>query len=653
MSQNSKKPLWLNLVVILACILVFLGAWLYLSGAFYLQFSGGKFEDAQPLTFYQYWFHHRHLDYVYEDLQLAGGVAGFALAIPILLFVLPKKKKLHGDRKFATQMEIKRAGLFANIGLLVGKIAAKFGIYNGDKHIIVEAPTRSMKGVSFVVPNSITYPWSMFILDPKKEVWKLTSKYRKKYGHKVFFLNFSPRDYKSHCWDPLYYISEDPNFRIDDIQKIAAYIFPDVKGQDPIWTSSARSMFLGTVLYLSETPGKLVTLGEVLRTCTQNEEAGKFFKRVIMERYEAGNPYSAACNNALNDFIQTSENTRNSIRKTFSSRFEVLFNPVVDSVLSRNDFDLRNFRKEKMTVYMCVPPGDLERFSFLINLFIEQLLDLNMQELPESNRALKYQMCLLLDEFPSLGVVQKIKNSISVMAGYGIKLALIIQSAAQLRDLYGHDAADNMFANMGIQVAFAPAPQDHKRAAELSTMLGTQTWRSKSKGKSSGGKGSRSENQSDVARPLMLPQEISDMGIDKQFIFIEHTPPILCKKIRYYEEKVIVDRLKEMSPTLAEIGDRFPTFDELKNVMASGEMEAEVPTLVVITPEPPAPIFEKDSEKKEPSYKVLSPADMNKIDSYSLDDFSCDFSDIEIPSDPVSDDDLVKLKDAYLSKFGF
>ncbi|MFX4751709.1 type IV secretory system conjugative DNA transfer family protein, partial [Acinetobacter baumannii] len=92
---------------------------------------------------------------------------------------------------------------------------------------------------------------------------------------------------------------------------------------------------------------------------------------------EAGTPLTAACVRALNDFITLSVNTRTGVRKTFTSRLELWFNPLVDAATSESDFDLRDLRKRRMSVYIAVTPDDLARVQPILNLFFQQLLDVN------------------------------------------------------------------------------------------------------------------------------------------------------------------------------------------------------------------------------------------------------------------------------------
>jgi type IV secretion system protein VirD4 len=73
-------------------------------------------------------------------------------------------------------------------------------------------------------------------------------------------------------------------------------------------------------------------------------------------------------------------------------------------------------------------------------------------------------------------------------------------------------------------------------------MLGTFTEKNKSKSRSLG-KGGGSESTSDQRRALMLPQELKEIGQWKQIIMLENVKPILCEKIRYFDDPVFTERI--------------------------------------------------------------------------------------------------------------
>lgn len=648
MTQNTKKPLWLTSLVIFVGLIAIVFLWQYLAGAFFLSSVGGKFGEAKPLTYYQYWYHFYSDPFYAKKIQNAGFLALLAIGVPVGLILKPKGKTLFGDAKFASFQEIRKAGLLGDAGIIIGKFKGKFLMYASSMHAIISASTRSGKGVAVVIPNCLNWPQSLFVLDTKQEAFNLTSGYRARYGQRVVLFNPLARDKRTHRWNPLSYISDDPSLRISDIQKIANYLFPDVDGQDPLWSSSGRSLMVGVVLYLIET-GKPVTLGEVYRTVTQVEELGAFFKREIEWFIKSGNPLSAPCVSALSDFIGTSDNTRASIRVTFSSRFELFLNPLIDSATSANDFDLRSIRKEKISIYLGVAFADLAPMAPLINLFIQQLIDLNTYELPESNPALKYECLLLLDEFTAFGRIPALVKGISYVAGYGLKVLPIIHDYSQLKDIYGEHSTKTFSTNLGIQIDFEPKDQDRREL--ISKMLGDQTWTVKNKSRSSGSKGggSRSQNESQQRRPLMYPQEVGAIGDSRQFIFMENCRAIFCDKVKYFQEAVFMDRLKEISPTLMAMGKRLPSKNELDEVSNRGELCVPIPLLNVVIPEPLRSLPSQSSS--EVKTRKLRPSDIDILDSLTLDDISCDFSDVELPGDPASDEEIEDAVQQFLSHF--
>ncbi|WP_159419689.1 type IV secretory system conjugative DNA transfer family protein, partial [Kingella kingae] len=66
--------------------------------------------------------------------------------------------------------------------------------------------------------------------------------------------------------------------------------------------------------------------------------------------------------------------------------------PVVEKATSSDDFRLDELRKKRMTIFIGVVPTEMGAFRNLLNLFFNQLIDVNVQQgLPENNPALIYQ----------------------------------------------------------------------------------------------------------------------------------------------------------------------------------------------------------------------------------------------------------------------
>ncbi|MCL1079442.1 type IV secretory system conjugative DNA transfer family protein [Parashewanella spongiae] len=507
---------------------------LWLSSAIYLYFAHLNVYQATPFTVFRYGYYYGHDNKTkfWLTLSVVFGFSPFSLIMAARF--KPRKKPLYGEARFASQREIKQAGLLQGKGIVVGKQQQLFKQsylqFGGQQHVLMSAPTRSGKGVGVVIPNLLTWQDSLVVLDIKQENWQITSGFRQAHGQQCFLLNLAPRDYRSHRWNPLHYISSDPSFRINDIQKIGQMLFPNIDSESPVWQASSRSLWLGLVLYLIETPPLPVTMGEALRLLTQGDEP---LAILIEQRLTSSTPLSNQCFLSLKEYLDTPDRTRGSIRKSFTSALELFYNPVIDSVTSDNDFDLRELRKQKISIYVGVTPDDLTRLAPLINLFFQQLIDLNTRELPEQNPNLKHQVLLLLDEFAAIGKISILSRGISYVAGYGLRLLTIIQSPAQLREIYGHDGAETLIENHAMQIVFAP--KNPKVAREISETLGNTTINNLSRSKQLSGKGGRSESISDHQRALLLPQEIIQLGQDNELLLLENCAPIKCRKICWYQ----------------------------------------------------------------------------------------------------------------------
>lgn len=610
MTRNASAPFWVRALLVVLLALCAVPAWLWLAGhAFlWLAFHGHGQPVATLLTWPAYLHSYGTVERVRHWLMLSGGAATVIVLAPLALLFFESKPPQHGRARFARLGEIRRAGLLTQTGdgIIVGRRGKEFltASLNKYPHVMLAAPTGSGKGVGVVIPNLLNWNHSVIVLDIKKENWEITAGFRAAHGHDVYLFDPASPQRMTHRWNPLAYIREDTSLRVDDIQKIAHILFPDIAGTDPIWTASCRSLFLGLVLYLLETPGKPVTLGQVARESFAGDD--QRFTGIIEARQAQGIPYSDSCAHALLDYVRTSDNTRTSIRKTFTARFELFLNPILDAATSANDFNLEALRRRRTSIYIGITPDNLSRLSPLLNLFFQQVVDLNTRELPEHNPALKYQCLLLLDEFRSLGKMPLIVEAVAFLRGYGVRLLPIFQSPSQIRELYGEEAARTFFQNHQVRISYTPP--DMTVATEISRELGTYTYQARSTSRPSAfSKGSRSMSESDHARALLLPQEVKEIGDEEALILAKGCKPIRADKICWYRDPAFKDRPLP-PPRLA-------------------------PVPLAVYPKPDC------------SSQALSSASGGPDSEHQVSDFNLDLSDVHIPTGEISEVEAEALAD--------
>ncbi len=543
----------------LALLLLAAFAGLYLSG--YVTLLLLKLNT--PLEWNTWWRYYSVLDLPqFQPFAMkikASGAAGFGLAflvwLPLTVVLLkPRERALYGDARFADRGDLVKAKVLddAPDGIIAAtRFGGKFVKVKG-KHLLLASPTRSGKGVSTVIPNCLEWPHSMVVLDVKKEAYEKTAGYRATLGP-VFLFDPFTEDQRSHRWNPLGYVSLDPLQRSTDIEAIAASLYKETPGQDPFWTHSSRGAFQAICEYLFDNyvDAKAIgfpfadedypTLGKVYRLMsavgTPGQKKQDFF-RDLMSRSFVGEK----CRMGLGNLISLADETFSSVIATTQAPLRIFGNPVVDAATSDNDFNLRDLRRQVQSVYVGVPPSKLVEAKGILNLFFEQAIKLNGTTLPEHDKTLKYQCMFLLDEFTALGQVDIIPVATGWLAGYGVRIVVVIQSIAQLEAVYGAETARGMVTNLGCQVIFAPREQ--RDADEFSKMLGETTVRRKQRTRSYGQHGNYSVTEVIDRRPLMNPDEIKALRPDKAIVMIEGVGhPIMGDKIFYYKDAYFKQRL--------------------------------------------------------------------------------------------------------------
>src|SRR3546814_9871582 len=110
---------------------------------------------------------------------------------------------LHGAARFARESEIKRHGFRAGSGIVLGRKRGRILTVGGSEHVIVQAPTRSAKGVGSVIPNLLTWAGSVVVLDVKREKYDASAGFRAHYGQVVNLFHQTDRESNNSRFNPL------------------------------------------------------------------------------------------------------------------------------------------------------------------------------------------------------------------------------------------------------------------------------------------------------------------------------------------------------------------------------------------------------------------------------------------------------------------
>lgn len=472
-----------------------------------------------------------------------------SLALPILIYfslIFAFRKKIyamrpykeeesvHGDAKWATQADIKKAGLRSKEGMLIGNDENGLLVASGYQHALLFAPTGSGKGVGFVIPNLLYWEESIFVHDIKLENYELTSGWRKKSGQEVYVWNPASPDGYTHCYNPIDWISEKPGQMVDDVQKIGNLIIP----KKEFWENEARTLFVGIVLYLVADDNKEQSFGEVVRTLRSDDVT--YHLAVALDTL--GDKMSPVAYMNIAAFLQKADKERSGVVSTLNSGLELWANPLIDTATASSDFNVQTFKKVKSTVYVGLTPDNLQRLQPLMQVFYQQCTEFLSRKMPTPDE--KYGVLFMLDEFPTLGKMEQFMSGIAYFRGYKVRLFLVVQDTQQLKGIYEDSGMNSFLSNATYRITFAA--NNVETAKLISELCGNKTVEQVSATKPKFldfNPSSRSLNVSKTQRALLLPQEVITLPRDEQIILIESASPIKTKKIFYFQDKRFTQRL--------------------------------------------------------------------------------------------------------------
>jgi type IV secretion system protein VirD4 len=471
-----------------------------------------------------------------------GLVTLFMARAPLIDFrPFKPKESIHGDAKWASEADIRRAGLRAKKGVLMGRTGKTDYLVADDfQHILLFAPTGAGKGVGFVIPNLLYWQDSVVVHDIKMENYELTSGYRSKVmGQGCYTWNPADPNGITHCYNPLDWISEKPGQMVDDCQKICSLILPEQE----FWQNEARSLMLGVMLYLVAVPEKITSFGEIVRTLRSDDVV---YNLAVVLDTVGGRIHPVAYMN-IAAFLQKADKERSGVISTLNSGLELWANPLIDTATATSDFDVQQLKKKKLTVYVGVTPDNLQRLEPLLKIFYQQSTDFLTRSMPGPDE--KHGVMFMMDEFPSLGEMPQFKIGIAYFRGFKVKLFLIVQDTQQLKGIYEDAGMNSFLSNSYYRITFSANNVD--TANMISQLIGNKTVTQESSNKPSFmdfNPASRTKSVSETQRALLLPQEVISLPRDEQIVLIESFSPIRCKKIFYFKDPFFTKRLMDKIP---------------------------------------------------------------------------------------------------------
>jgi len=431
--------------------------------------------------------------------------------------------------------------------------------YSGDAHIMTVAPTGSGKGATSIIPNLLQYKGSVIVIDPKGENAEQTVEHRQNaFGHDIYVIDpFGITDFQDiigrppATFNPLDYIDGHGDDGPTQADRLADALIITEQGSNRYFSDEARSLLKAVILHVGtaedyEGTRHLHTVNVVLshplsllETMQENDAADGLIKRIAARML-------AKAEKELSAVVSTAQ----------SNLAQFMDDPRLQRSLSHSDFDFAQCKREKVSIYIVLPPQYLETFSRWLRLLIGSALS-RLTEIPGIP---ELPILFILDEFAHLGHLEAVQTAYGLGRGSGIKLWVILQNLSQLDKHYGEHGKETFVANSGAIELFNMNDNaglkyfsekigehyiDVRTVNRASTMnAGETTGLSKTQqsdnfSTNTGISSSESENIQQEKRFMMLPSEIAALSPDQKLYLRQGEPHRILEKVYYYLHPVM------------------------------------------------------------------------------------------------------------------
>ncbi|PPD13970.1 MAG: hypothetical protein CTY25_12095 [Methylobacterium sp.] len=489
--------------------------------------------------------------------------ASVAFAFPGIRKAIDEKKgvssrrsssDLHGAANWVSRADVRRISEQGN--LILGQEGpepnSRLVRYPIEGHGLTIAPTRSGKGVGFILPN-ILKGWTgpMVVIDPKAESVFVGGAAREAMGHKVHVLDpfgiIAERSAgRPEIWQPRALARYNPLDAIDrgddmpaDISTLCEALLPPAKassgsgGNGDHFRVGASRMIMGAIAWVIRTmPRHAQHLGSVYDLIS-----GPDLQATVeaWSRSDVG-----LCLSAAGLLLGVSDKERGSFISTATNSLAWLEIPQLRRQVETSTCSLDEMIDGTADYFVCVPPHRLEQSRIWMRIWSTLPLAAALRKKP------KERVLLLIDEAPLIGRLDPILQAYRVAAGMGVSCWLISQSMPDLESEYGKEAFASLIANAEVLSFFEISHANHESAQKISAMIGDATYLEESASDNSGSSAKltdvfsshssgSSSSRKEIKRPLILPSEIKAMK-PNEILVLQRSK--ICKgPIRLYQSK--------------------------------------------------------------------------------------------------------------------
>lgn len=378
---------------------------------------------------------------------------------------------------------------------------------------------------------------SMILTDPKAELYESTAGYLADRGYEVRVFNLLEMEH-SDRWNCIGEADYDERL----IPIIASTIINNTSSEKEagdFWAKAELNLLTALLYYVQndkDVSGNVLPLsqrrlGRILSLLTENglEKIDREIK-LLPAGHPAKGPYGL--------FLQAKENIRGNIVIGLGNRLNVFQDKLVDALTADSTIDL-TLPGHKPCAYFCILSAQDHTYAFLSSLFFTMIFSRLEQYARRETEGgkLPVPVNFVLDEFPSIGKLGDFKRSIAFTRGFRMNCIVIVQSIAQLADIYPRREWEEITAccdaTICLGVNDTTSAQFISEKCGMTTIRVTNNQQPQTPLFSPVANLSRpySQTRSNTQRALMQPDEVLRLDNAKSIVMLRGQLPMLLYKV--------------------------------------------------------------------------------------------------------------------------
>jgi type IV secretion system protein VirD4 len=362
----------------------------------------------------------------------------------------------HGSSGFLTEKEMRDFLELGSVdevkGMMLGKYKRRpddpdqYALYAahrmkaGDNNnlLCIGAPG-SGKSRGFIIPflmGCAQRGESVFVTDPKGELFEKLSPYFAEKGHYVKAVNFLDMEH-SDGWNCLYGLDTETQL----VQTVANTIIENTSGPkeaDDFWSRAELNLLMALIHYvcnLKDSNGHLLPIEERGLGNIYQMLANKSINEI--NRLLAQLPPEHPAKGPHGLFLKARENLWGNIVIGLGNRLAIFQNQLVDKITRNHDVDLLLPGKKPCAYFVIISAQD-SAYRFLSSLFFSlafpKLSDYARLECPGGRLPVLVNFCL--DEYCNIGYMEGIADSLNSIRGFNMSCQVVVQSLSQWQEKY-------------------------------------------------------------------------------------------------------------------------------------------------------------------------------------------------------------------------